>query len=112
MTKPEPFDPARLLELSQGITSGPWYNDSEGVWQVEDIDYGKWQVCNCPWPYAEDNAVFIAYCGTHARDIAALGDEVVKLREALEECIYKSDEPTTVELIARQALGDTHDHTN
>jgi hypothetical protein len=79
MTKTETFDPARLRELAQGITSGPWYNDSEGVWQVEDIDYGKWQVCNCPWPYAEDNAAFIAYCGTHASDIAAMAEVEIQL---------------------------------
>jgi hypothetical protein len=112
MTKTETFDPARLRELAQGITSGPWYNDSEGVWQVEDIDYGKWQVCNCPWPYAEDNAAFIAYCGTHASDIAALCDEAAKLRrlQSYYETIYLI-EPDGTRIAKWSVSGMAHEST-
>jgi uncharacterized coiled-coil DUF342 family protein len=94
MTKPEPFDPAQLQELVQAI--------KEAEAELAEYEY--------PWGrdrLRERKDEYTEYCLTHASDIAALCDEVVKMREALEECIYKSDEPTTVELIARQALGDT-----
>jgi UDP-glucose 6-dehydrogenase len=94
MTKPEPLNPAQLQELVQAI--------KEAEAELAEYEY--------PWGrdrLRERKDEYTEYCLTHASDIAARCDEVVKMREALEECIYKSDEPTTVELIARQALGDT-----
>jgi hypothetical protein len=94
MTKPEPFDPAQLQELVQAI--------KEAEAELAEYEY--------PWGrdrLRERKDEYTEYCLTHASDIAALCDEVVKMRKALVECIYKSDEPTTVEFIARQALGDT-----
>jgi hypothetical protein len=82
MTKPEPFDPARLRELLGRISPGPWNKPSPNAVVTED---GRTIAMAFPNPKIDDgsgpaNAAFIAYCGTHASDIAAMAEEVAKLR--------------------------------
>jgi hypothetical protein len=110
MTKPEPLNPAQLQELVQAI--------KEAEAELAEYEY--------PWGrdrLRERKDEYTEYCLTHASDIAALCDEVVKMREALEDIAnYQPSsedcDPSIPEapyiLIARfskararQALGDT-----
>ena len=85
------FNPETFRELAGKTTKGPIVasdQNSIGTWRIESDAPGYpndgWVVCSeLLGPDAEANAAFIAYCFTHAQEIAGLVKENARLREAL-----------------------------